>query len=553
MKSALLAREVGAKLMPLPQVHDGTLVLGDNVVIGALPIKPLDAYRGTSLHYLDISGVRASCLADFGGDDETLAAVAKLYAGRCLLTNLRGLERFTSLRYLYLDHNLLESLEWTSLNGDGAMQTHSLSAASDESDSATGWEPRQLLVIDLQGNPITQVAGWDAPLDGLPQLEWLNGTRWTAARRAATRTASAEEPPRLLRLPPELLGRIVWILCDDADAFVHLSRVDCAAGRLHHALDEANAWRIALEHSIARGAWRELALQCCVVWHARIKRDELTLGALGALGTAANQPWRASAAQQEAVQGFFRLSCELLPRPRFVAAIKPLSRLQCKQQLVGLALARLADRAGLRELPRFLLDSLDVPVHSEYSLCTLAVCETAVVEKETMEMIATRDYHWWTFNSFYEHKTCQSGIDARYRFIPAWRGRRRGYADSGCRQVAFPLSVTEVGQINAALLALNAGALRMQGASDDRRDARTRDVTILLYNDHDRAPIRELTFGVDACCPWSFTAAMRRILACHLHAEYEKSLIAGEWMPSDVPHESGRFANIEMPTEVQVE
>ena len=100
-------------------------------------------------------------------------------------------------------------------------------------------------------------------------------------------------------------------------------------------------------------------------------------------------------------------------------------------------------------MPRFLLDSLDVPVHSEYSLCTLAVCETAVVEKETIEMIAARDYHWWTFNSFYEHKTRQSGIDARYRFIPAWRGPMRGYADSHCRQVAFPLSVTEVGQINA--------------------------------------------------------------------------------------------------------
>jgi hypothetical protein len=167
-------------------------------------------------------------------------------------------------------------------------------------------------------------------------------------------------------------------------------------------------------------------------------------------------------------------------------------------------------------------------------------------------MVAARDYHWWTFNSYYQHETGQCGIDARYGYTPSWRGPSRDFADVSCRQVAFPLSVTEVGQINAALLALHAGALRMQGATEHRRDPRTREVTVLLFDDHQRAPRHELVFEVDACCPWSFTSAMRRILARRLHAEYEKSLIAGEWVPADVPHESGRFANIEMPTEVHV-
>ena len=195
MKS-LWARELGGSLTPLPEARGGSLVLGDDVVLSKLPIKPLDAYRGMRFHYLDISGTRASCLDDFGGDDETLAGVIKLYAGRCLLTSLRGLERFTSLRYLYLDQNQLASVEWTSVfRTDGTVRSHSLFAADDEGASATAWSPQHLLVIDLQGNPVTERVGWDAPLCGLPQLEWLNGTRWTDARKAAAVETAAQCRP----------------------------------------------------------------------------------------------------------------------------------------------------------------------------------------------------------------------------------------------------------------------------------------------------------------------------------------------------------------------
>ena len=57
------------------------------------PIRLLDAYHGTRLHYLDVSGTSANCLADFGGHDEMLSGVTKLYAGRCRLRSLHGLER----------------------------------------------------------------------------------------------------------------------------------------------------------------------------------------------------------------------------------------------------------------------------------------------------------------------------------------------------------------------------------------------------------------------------------------------------------------------------
>ena len=160
MKS-LRARELGGTLTSrLPEAHSGSLTLGDDVVLRDLPIKPLDAYRGMRLHYLDLSGTRASCLDDFGGDDETLAGVTKLYAGRCLLTSLRGLERFSSLRYLYLDQNLLESLEWTSVGRkDGTARAHSLFTAGDEGASAMAWSPQRLLVVDLLGNPLTAAVG----------------------------------------------------------------------------------------------------------------------------------------------------------------------------------------------------------------------------------------------------------------------------------------------------------------------------------------------------------------------------------------------------------
>eukprot|EP00966_Prymnesium_polylepis_P215539 4991355-Prymnesium_polylepis.1 len=167
---------------PLPEAKGGVLVL-DQVDIAQIPIRPLDAYRGTSLHYLDVSGIRANSIAEFGGDDVTVGGIVKLYAGRCQLVSLCGLERFTSLRYLYLEENNLRPLEWTDSEG----RVHGLF------DEATGW---QLLNIDLQGNPVSEGSGADCLLCGLSCLEWLNGTRWTEARRQAGALLAEEKARR---------------------------------------------------------------------------------------------------------------------------------------------------------------------------------------------------------------------------------------------------------------------------------------------------------------------------------------------------------------------
>ena len=175
-----------AQRSSLPEVRGGVLVLGQ-VDLAELPIRPLDAYSGTVLHYLDVSGCCANSIADFGGDAATVAGVVKLYAGRCQLKTLRGLERFASLRYVYLEENQLQTLEWF----DSQERARSLF------DEAPGWHPQQLLNIDLRGNPVGDGLGVDRHLCGLSTLEWLDGTRWTEARRQAGELLAKEEKTRV--------------------------------------------------------------------------------------------------------------------------------------------------------------------------------------------------------------------------------------------------------------------------------------------------------------------------------------------------------------------
>lgn len=109
---ALHAREAGgARLtIPVPQPRTGVLVLEENLELRALPGRLLDHVDGP-IHYLDLGGVQASSLADFGGSDELLAGITKLYASHCGLRSLDGLHRLPSIRWLYLDHNQLGEAE----------------------------------------------------------------------------------------------------------------------------------------------------------------------------------------------------------------------------------------------------------------------------------------------------------------------------------------------------------------------------------------------------------------------------------------------------------
>lgn len=63
--------------------------------------------------------VARSLPAAAGGTDELLAGVTKLYACHSGLQSLEGLQRFSSLRWLYLDHNQLGEAELLRLSGEG--------------------------------------------------------------------------------------------------------------------------------------------------------------------------------------------------------------------------------------------------------------------------------------------------------------------------------------------------------------------------------------------------------------------------------------------------
>jgi hypothetical protein len=77
----------------------------------AIPGGLLQGLEHEGVHYLDLGGVQAASLLDFGGTDALWGGVTKLYASRCGLTSLDGIARLTSVRYLYLDHNQLGAEE----------------------------------------------------------------------------------------------------------------------------------------------------------------------------------------------------------------------------------------------------------------------------------------------------------------------------------------------------------------------------------------------------------------------------------------------------------
>lgn len=106
----LQGRELGqrAPLPQLPRPNSGILVLDDSHA--GLPGGVLTHVEGT-VHYLDLAGLQARSLRDFGGSPELWAKVTKLYASNSALQSVDGLEQLTAVRFLYVDHNNLPEAE----------------------------------------------------------------------------------------------------------------------------------------------------------------------------------------------------------------------------------------------------------------------------------------------------------------------------------------------------------------------------------------------------------------------------------------------------------
>ncbi|KAL4421878.1 hypothetical protein ABPG77_003680 [Micractinium sp. CCAP 211/92] len=159
---ALQARESGRSRLAVavPRASAGVLVLDEtHQALLALPGSVLTHVEGP-IHYLDLGACKAHSLADFGGADELLAGVTKLYACHSGLRYLEGLQRLRNLRWLYLDHNELGEAELLRL-------PELLPAGV------------QLEALDVRGNPGCS-PGVEAELASsrlLQHAEYLNGRR----------------------------------------------------------------------------------------------------------------------------------------------------------------------------------------------------------------------------------------------------------------------------------------------------------------------------------------------------------------------------------------
>ncbi|PRW51022.1 Leucine Rich Repeat family [Chlorella sorokiniana] len=135
----------------------GVLVLDDRHA--GLPGGVLSHVEAT-VHYLDLAGIQARSLRDFGGRAELWGKVTKLYASSSGLQSLDGLEQLSTIRFLYLDHNSLAESELLRL-------PDVLPAGV------------RLETLDLRGNPgltpAVETALESSPL--LARTEFFNGRR----------------------------------------------------------------------------------------------------------------------------------------------------------------------------------------------------------------------------------------------------------------------------------------------------------------------------------------------------------------------------------------
>lgn len=99
--------------------------------------------KSSAIHYLDLGGILAGCLLDFGGTDEFWAGINKLYASNCGLQRIKGIAKLRDCRYLYLDNSNLPKEELLKLATELSASLH-----------------RKLVTLDLSNNP-----GWDEEVE----------------------------------------------------------------------------------------------------------------------------------------------------------------------------------------------------------------------------------------------------------------------------------------------------------------------------------------------------------------------------------------------------
>jgi hypothetical protein len=156
------ARERGAAraaLPPPPAPRGGVLVLDASVhpCASCLPGGLLAGIAGP-LHYLDLGGVAAASLAEFGLPAAALAGVVKAYCCGSGLTSLAGFgAAAAALRYLYLDGNALPEADLLAL-------------------AAAPWAAL-LEALDVRGNPGCTPAACAALRAALRPGAFLNGAR----------------------------------------------------------------------------------------------------------------------------------------------------------------------------------------------------------------------------------------------------------------------------------------------------------------------------------------------------------------------------------------
>jgi hypothetical protein len=160
------ARERGdarAALPPPPAPRNGVLVLdaAAHPCASCLPGGLLAGVAGP-LHYLDLGGVSAASLAEFGLPAAALAGVVKAYCCGSGLTSLDGVGPPAALRYLYLDGNALPEAALLAL-------------------AAAPWA-RTLEALDVRGNPGCTPAACAALRAALAPGAFLNGARGEALR-----------------------------------------------------------------------------------------------------------------------------------------------------------------------------------------------------------------------------------------------------------------------------------------------------------------------------------------------------------------------------------
>ena len=111
-------------------------------------IAPTDATTAEAttpqkIHYLDLSGIQAHSLQDFGGSDDFWAGITKLYASRSGLKSVLGISKLKNCQYLYLDHCNLNKNELLKLITELPASLH-----------------HRLVSLDLTCNP-----GWDEEVE----------------------------------------------------------------------------------------------------------------------------------------------------------------------------------------------------------------------------------------------------------------------------------------------------------------------------------------------------------------------------------------------------